>query len=114
KQWDGQPSGVYRVPAGGSGAMARVGEVPAAARQLGTGGDISADGSMVALRTYGEVLLFTRAKGQSIADALKGPPGEAQPPNERQGEAIGFAPDGRGYVTISEGVKPHVNWFRLP
>ena len=117
KQWDGKASGVYRIPADASPsapvAMERVGEVPAVEGQLATGGDVSVDGSMVVLRTYGKVLVFGRPEGQTVAEALAGEPCEAQAPAETQGEAIAFAPGGRGYVTIAEAEKPHVNWLRL-
>ena len=35
-------------------------------------------------------------------------------PQERQGEAIGFADGDSAFVTISEGVQPPVNCARLP
>ena len=117
KTWDGGSVGVYRVPAdaapGASVTMERVGEVPALAGEMVTGGDVAPDGSLVALRTYFGVQLWDRAPGQTVADALAGEPCEAPAPFEVQGEALAFTPDGRGYVTVAEGASPRVNRFHL-
>jgi hypothetical protein len=111
-------AGAYRIPAGsGPGApvtMVRAGDVAVPAGSLVTGGDVSPDGSLVALRTYSAVLLWDRAEGQTVAEALAGRPCEAQRAVESQGEAIAFAADGKGYVTVSEGAHPAVNGFYLP
>jgi hypothetical protein len=77
--------------------------------QLVTGGDIAADGSAVTLRTYGAVFVFSRNQGEDLATAFTRAPCNAPAPTERQGEAIGIDPDGRGFVTISEGTNPPVN-----
>jgi hypothetical protein len=118
KQWDGGAVGVYRVPAeatpGTPVAMERVGDVPALAGEMVTGGDVSPDGSLVALRTYFGVQVWDRGAGQTVADALAGEPCDAPAPFEVQGEALAFTPDGRGYVTIAEGASPRVNRFHLP
>lgn len=77
---------------------------------LATGADITADGAVIAVRTYETVWLFTRAGGQSIADALGSVPCEAPTRPEAQGEAIAFVADGTSsFVTISEGPNPDVN-----
>jgi hypothetical protein len=68
-----------------------------------TGGDVSADGSVVAIRTYSAVLLYRRAPGQTIAQALAAPPCDGNAAAEIQGEAVGIAPDGQSYYTTSEG-----------
>ncbi len=120
KAWDGAPAGAYRIPAdsgAGAGApavMARAGDVAVAAGELVTGGDVASDGSVVALRTYTAVLLWDRADGQSVAEALAGTPCSAPAPAEVQGEAIALDPDGRGYVTLGEGLSPPLHRFRLP
>ena len=118
KEWAGGPAGAYRVPAGAEAgapvAMAREGDVAGSAGALVTGGDISPDGSVVALRTYTAVLLWDRAPGQTVAEALAGPSCTAPSAAEPQGEALALAADGRGYVTVSEGANPQVNVFRLP
>jgi len=117
KQLVGRP-GVYRIPAGvepgGTTTMPRVTDVGVGEATLVTGGDVSVDGSVIALRTYTSVLLFQRADGQTVSDALAGTPCEAPAPTEVQGEALAFDPDGSGYVTISEGANPAINHFRLP
>jgi hypothetical protein len=111
-------SGVYRIPAGaepgGTITMARVADVGVDEATLVTGGDVSLDGSVVALRTYTSVLLFPRADDETVSDALAGTPCPAPAPVEVQGEALAFDPDGRGYVTIAEGLNPAIHHFRFP
>lgn len=88
------------------GALAVGGVVSAA--------DLSADGSVIAVRTYDTIWLFDRVPGQSVADALMLAPCEAPSVPEVQGESIAIHIDGRGYTTISEGLNPTRNDFRLP
>lgn len=117
KQWDGKISGLYRVPAdaqpGTPVVMERVADVAGSASQFATGGDIAADGSLVILRTYGKILVWDRAEGQTVAEAVAAEPCEAAVPWEIQGEAIAFTPDGKGYTTIAEGEAPDVNRAHL-
>jgi hypothetical protein len=75
---------------------------------LVTGADIAADGSAIVLRTYGAVFVWSRHEGEDIATAFSRAPCNAPAPNEQQGEAIGLDTDGRGYVTVSEGVNPPI------
>jgi hypothetical protein len=70
---------------------------------LTTGGDISAQGDLIAIRTYPGAFVWRRPSGMSIADALQGEPCVIPIESEPQGEALGFAVDGSGYFTISEG-----------
>jgi hypothetical protein len=35
-------------------------------------------------------------------------------PNEQQGEAIGFLPDGSGYITTSEGIDQYLSEYTAP
>jgi len=111
-------AGAYRIPAdtrpGAPVTIGRAGDVNVDPGELITGGDVSADGSVVVLRTYLHVLVWDRQPGQSIAQALAGQPCRAPAPLERQGEAVALDPDGRGYATVSEGDHPAVNRFRLP
>jgi len=67
-----------------------------------TGGDVSADGSRVALRTYEALWLWPRRPAQSVAEALASEPCQVATANERQGEAVGFV-DG-ALMTLGEGV----------
>lgn len=117
KQWDGKVSGLYRIPAdaepGSPVVMERVADVAGSANQFATGGDIAADGSLVALRTYGKVLVWDRAPDQTVAEAMATEPCEATVPWEIQGEAIAFTRDGQGYTTIAEGEAPDVNRAHL-
>jgi hypothetical protein len=124
KQWDGAPAGVYRIPAdvagtagGASATMERVADAGVPSGELATGGDISADGSLIAIRTYQGVLLWDRAPDQTVGEALAGEPCEAAATSELQGEAVAFladGPDGPAYVTVSEGQNPPINRFALP
>ena len=74
---------------------------------VATGGDVAADGSLIALRTYETVWLWDRATGVSIPDALAGVPCEITAVFEQQGEAVAFAGD--RLVTIGEGNNPPIN-----
>jgi hypothetical protein len=77
-------------------------------------GDISADGTMVVLRRQNSALLWTRAPGESVGDVLART-GQEIPvigqPTEPNGEALGFAADGSGYFTVSEGFNPPIYFF---
>nr|WP_116042383.1 hypothetical protein [Amycolatopsis palatopharyngis] len=68
-------------PVGGTGSV------------LVTGGAVSADGTVVALRTYTDAYLY-RVPGGDIAAALQGAPVRVPLPGENQGEAIAFEPGG--------------------
>jgi hypothetical protein len=78
---------------------------------LPTSGDISRDGALIAIRTYASVFIWSRADGQTAAEALAGTPCEAPSMVEPQGEAIAFTPDGDGYYTVSEGANPPLYRF---
>ncbi|RKT53345.1 hypothetical protein [Saccharothrix australiensis] len=58
-----------------------------------TGGAMSADGKVAALRTYTDAYLFPVPDGD-LAKALESDPVRVPLPNEPQGEAIAFDPDG--------------------
>lgn len=72
-----------------------------------TGGDVSVDGRLVAVRTYETVWLWSRDDDQTVAAALASRPCEVAAILERQGEAVGFAGD--GLVTLGEGVNQPLN-----
>jgi hypothetical protein len=59
-----------------------------------TGGAVSADGRVVALRTYTDAWLFPVPDGGGVADALRGTPVQVPLPGEPQGEAVAFTADG--------------------
>jgi len=75
-----------------------------------TGGDVSPDGSIVALRTYRSVLLYPRGGSGSVVDALKRAPCFGPQAEEPQGEAVAFSSDGASLMTASEGA--HVPLYR--
>ena len=122
----GGVAGVFRAPAnlanGSTSGLTRVATVSLGAGRGVTGADVTPNGDVVALRTYLSVVLFPRAAGQSLAQAFSqascagaAPPfGSSTPASEPQGEAIGFTRDGRGYVTVSEGVHPVLHRFVAP
>lgn len=103
-------SGVYRSPAGlaagSTTTLERVGEVPLEPGTLVTGADVTRDGSLVALRSYGAVDLYRRPAGEPLWAAFSTTPCSGPSPGELQGESIGFAPDGGSYMTVAEGPDP--------
>jgi hypothetical protein len=95
------------------------GSAPAEMEQVATlfldaevsGADITADGSIIALRGYRTVWMWTRTGDQTIADALATQPCTAPSPDETQGESITFDVNG-DYFTTSEGSTPPIS--RVP
>lgn len=82
-----------------------------------TGAALSADERTVAIRTYGSVRLYEIPPGSTPADALLDDETKScagAPSDEVQGEAVAFLPDGRGYVTIGEGLNPALTTVRRP
>jgi len=77
-----------------------------------SGGDISSDGKLVALRRGGKAWAWVRQSGQSIGDALGGSGVEIPVATEPNGEAIGFHPTGLGYYTLSEGLNQTNYYYR--
>jgi len=61
------------------------------------------DGSAILVRNYRTGLYFRREPGETVAQALARPGCELPMFDDLQGEALGFLPDGSGYVTTSEG-----------
>lgn len=108
-------NGIYR-PAGGASvdglaspgptALERVGElrfgptttpggpVPVGGSTLVTGGAVSTDGTVAALRTYTDVYLFSAPDGDLVRALTTTTPVRVALPNQPQGEAIAFTPDG--------------------
>jgi hypothetical protein len=116
----GGPAAVYRAPAnladGSHTVLVRVGTLPLppGSTNVTTAADVSPDGSELVVRTYAAVLLWHRAPGTSIADALATAPCQGPVPPESQGEAAAFHSDGRGYVTMSEGAGPVLHQYDAP
>nr|WP_048876774.1 hypothetical protein [Saccharomonospora saliphila] len=67
-----------------------------------TGAALSADGSVLAVRTYTDAYLYPVPDGDVVA-ALDRRPARIALPGEDQGEAVAFAPDG-ALLSVSEGV----------
>ena len=103
KELDGR-SGVY-VARGSSTTMRRVARLALGPGALATGGDVSADGRVIAIRTYGSVLAWRRPPGTSLAAALRAKPCASPTPlREGQGEALALTRDGRAFFTVPEGL----------
>ncbi|RJQ88302.1 esterase-like activity of phytase family protein [Amycolatopsis panacis] len=77
---------------------------------LVTGGATSADGTVVALRTYTDAYLYPAPDGD-VAAALRRDPVRIPLPDEKQGEAIAFDPDGT-LLSASEGTGQPVRALR--
>jgi hypothetical protein len=106
---------VHRVGPFASGATVTTERVARAPVDFATGGDISRDGRLVAIRGYGRTAsLWMREPGETLAVALSRPPCSVPLAAEAQGEAFGFLAHGEGYITVSEGAMPdlHVALFR--
>lgn len=86
------------VPSGTPGGPEQAG---AAGAILVTGGAVSRDGKVVALRTYTDAYLYYAPDGD-VLKALRRAPVRVPLPNEPQGEAIAFDPDGT-LLSGSEG-----------
>lgn len=67
------------------------------------GGDLSADGQTLLLKTLPRIFIWRRENGQSIAEMLSQKPKEVVPYGTGpQEEAIALAPQRKGYYTLSE------------
>jgi len=78
---------------------------------LATGADMTPSGSLIAVRTYGEIRIYPRA--HSVERSLAKQPCGVASENERQGEAVAFGKDGESYITVSEGRFAKVWSFHL-
>ncbi|MET8836479.1 hypothetical protein ABZV78_21500, partial [Micromonospora sp. NPDC004540] len=71
-------------------------------RLLVTGAARSPDGSKVVLRTYGDAFEFDVTGGNIVAALTTGKP-RVTPLADPFGEAIAYTPDGKSFVTVSDG-----------
>ncbi len=110
-------SGVYRpsapLVAGATVALAKVGAVTftltgnqggpvgRAGQLMATGGAVSGDGRLLALRTYTDAYVWPLT-GSDVVGALRRDPLRVALPPSRQGEAIGFAQNGHDLVVSGE------------
>jgi hypothetical protein len=86
------------------------GPVGAFGSVLVTGGASSADGTVVALRTYTDAYLYSAPDGD-VAAALTRSPVRVPLPDEKQGEALAFEPDGT-LLSGGEGVGEPIRAIR--
>lgn len=77
------------------------GPLPTVGSSLVTGGAVSVDGRVVALRTYTDAYLFAAPDGDVVAALTESTPIRVPLPNEPQGEAIAFT-DAGDLLTASE------------
>jgi hypothetical protein len=118
KQFSGE-SGVYvtRWPAGGPGAepvtLRRAATLHLGLGGLATGGDVSADGRVVAVRTYTNYVAWTVAPGATLAKTLARTPcrGTAGLGGEGQGEALALSAHGSAFFTVPEGSHPAIRRY---
>lgn len=92
-------------------ASLRFGVEPLLGDTTTTAGEISAAGDAIAIRTYDHAYLWRRVAGATIAEALLTPPCPIPLRDEGQGEALGFAVDGSGYFSLSEGSAVRLNFY---
>ena len=71
-------------------------------RRLVTGGAVSPDGRHVVLRTYADAFEWDVADGDVVAALTEGEPRATPLPDEQQGEAIAYTPDGEAFVTACD------------
>jgi len=114
KRMDGR-SGVYVADApkpGRPATMRRAGRLFLGRGELVTAGDVSADGTTIALRTYHHAFVWRRAEGEPVADALLRKPCQVQAEmNEGQTETIALTADGRAFYSVPEGEVPAIRRY---
>jgi hypothetical protein len=81
---------------------------------LATAADVDQAATVLAVRTYADVLLFPIPAGGTVAEALATPSCAAPKAAEAQGEAIAFLPGGTSYVTASEGASSTLHRVDCP
>jgi hypothetical protein len=91
----------------GEQALTQVAEIrinrDGARSSYATAMDISPSGERMIIRTYSEVMEWTRQTSEPWSDVLIRPRQVIRAASEDQGESIGFYPNGLGYLTLSEG-----------
>lgn len=109
----GDTAGIYRVSVDWAVPLTfeKVGEISVT---LVTAADISPKGDLIAVRSYGDILLWPRSQGVSVEESFSRQIGcAANSREERQGEAFAFGALGDHYLTVSEGEKEPVWYFEL-
>jgi hypothetical protein len=95
--------------------LEHVANLPWGGANQATGADITSDGRLVAVRRYGDVTLWERPAGASIAAAVS-TPGCVVQAGEMQGESVAFDVDDSGsFYTLSESAgAPEVPLYFYP
>jgi hypothetical protein len=115
-------SGIYsagvpvdQLASPGPSALTRVGEMRLTATGtpggpplirgslLATGGAVSADGTVVALRTYTDLYLYSAPGGNVVSALMSGPAEQIPLPEQPQGESLAFADNGDLLLGSEEG-----------
>jgi hypothetical protein len=111
-------SRVYAAPpnlaSGSHTVLAQVAALHLGFLGLVTAADITPARDVIALRTYGSVLLYPLGAADTVEWGFVQMPCNGAVANEMQGESFGFTRDGRGYVTASEGATPALHRFTAP
>jgi hypothetical protein len=79
-----------------------------------TAGDISKDGRQILVKTYEKIYYWNRNLKEPAWKAMQQKPEELNYQQEKQGEAIGFTADGKGFYTTSEGVFAPIYYYKAP
>jgi hypothetical protein len=109
----GGDAGAYRLGApgaGGSSVVAR--KVLSLPIFLADGGDVSPDGRGVAVRSYTSATYYRRNPAEPLEKAFVSPACPLRLADVgTQGEALGFAADGKGYFTVAEGAHAPLYYY---
>jgi hypothetical protein len=104
--------GIYKAPLdfkdGDRAIFRKVGTVP---YTWITAGDISQDGRHVVIKNKDQIFYWHRNLDESVEAAMARPAVVLPYMPEKQGEGLTINVDNSGYVTISEGKKPAVNFY---
>ncbi|KAL4231295.1 hypothetical protein ACF0H5_008875 [Mactra antiquata] len=86
--------------------------VPITSQRLGpVGGDMSPDGREILLKTY-ESMYYWNIADDNYYEGIQKPPKVLPYREEPLGEAVGFALDGSGYYTLSEGTNATLYFYK--
>ena len=102
-------SGTQTALAAGSLAL------PTTSNELVTDAGLSADGSALAVRTYGNLFVYRANPETGEPNQALGPAKcELESLNERQGEGVGWHPNGQWQVLTSEGAGGQISIIACP
>jgi hypothetical protein len=109
-------SGVYVAPRPSATAVTtlrRAGTLHLGLGGLASAGDVSADGRVIAVRTYTGFVAWARRPGDSLARAMRRRPcaGRTSLAREGQGETLALTAHGRAFLTVPEGHDPIIRRY---